>query len=396
MRPELPRRFLFVIHTRWSRDLGAPKVQLELGEALSELGCSWEKFSWEDAFPDGPATRYRLARRLRDVGAQNRSFSRRAIDFVRRNADRFDVVEAHQTDLPVTKRQLRFKGLLVARSVGFIPSYEAFDRFAASRWPRQDTWRTRLESLLSLPARRRRRRELRPSLDAADLITVPNRDEHRLLSQEWGYGNRVVHVPIGLPPHRLLSLAGAAEFPGQPRVVFVGTWNERKGSRDWPAIVARVQQSVPEATFRFLGTSIPAETVLAAFGERGGAVEVVPSFRAAELPGLLAGARVAGFPGYLEGFGISVLETLAAGLPTVVYDAPGPRDIVAPLAHPRLVPLGDVNTFADDLVHWLRTDGASWRAAADDARRGAATFDTQRIAEQTLALYADRWKGLRP
>ena len=53
-----------------------------------------------------------------------------------------------------------------------------------------------------------------------------------------------------------------------------------------------------------------------------------PTFEEADLPSLLADCAVALFPSYVEGFGLAVLEQLAAGLPTIAYDVPGPRQIL--------------------------------------------------------------------
>src|ERR1700674_1205256 len=131
-------RILMVIHTHWTRDLGAPRVQLELAEEMRALGHQVDKFSYEDAFPRLAAPRGRagaFAARLRAYLASNLSFAERAAAYVRAHAGRFDAIDAHQTDLPFPKRRLGFAGLLVARSVGLIPAYQEFERFAAARWP---------------------------------------------------------------------------------------------------------------------------------------------------------------------------------------------------------------------------------------------------------------------
>src|SRR4051812_4521663 len=103
-------RILTIIHTPWSRSLGGPRPQFELSAEWVKLGHVCEKFSLEDAFPDG--------RRPRGV-----RFADRAGAFVRANAGRFDVIDCHQTDLPFLKANLGFAGLLVARSVGLMPLY---------------------------------------------------------------------------------------------------------------------------------------------------------------------------------------------------------------------------------------------------------------------------------
>ncbi len=395
--PHRPLRILMVIHTPWTRNLGGPRVQLELGEELTALGHEVAKWSYEDAFPPtaAPPPRTRWAAALAADFATNRDFSRRAVTFVRRTAQDFDIIDAHQTDLPVAKARLGFNGLLVARSVGLIPAYEAFERWATERWPQAVPLRERVRRLLSYPGARRRRRRVLPSLRHSDLINVSNRDDLATVRDTMGFGDKVVCFPFGLAAGRRAALA-AAQQPAAERlrratVAFIGTWNQRKGAADWPAILDHLRRRNPSARLLLLGTGLGAERVLASFpAELRGAVQVVPAYDSDELPGLLASATVGAFPGYLEGFGFSVLEKLAAGLPTVTYDAPGPRDQMQRLARPRMVPPGDVEAFAGHLAEVLALSPTAYEAASADSHQAADTFAWSRIARATLDTYRER------
>jgi glycosyltransferase involved in cell wall biosynthesis len=120
----------------------------------------------------------------------------------------------------------------------------------------------------------------------------------------------------------------------------------------------------------------------------------VPHFRSDELPGLLGAVSVGAFPGYLEGFGLGVLEMLGSGLPTLAYDAAGPRDMLRLHAFPSLVPTGDVAAFAAGLIALLRAspeEHARWSAAS---RAVAARFSWEEIARRTASLYAERLAAL--
>lgn len=389
-------RVLMMIHTPWSAELGGPRAQMEIGEELTAMGDRVEKFSYEDAFPGGqvarPARGPRWARTLAGYAASNRSFALRARRFVLAHGHRFDVIDANQTDLPFAKSRLAFSGLLVARSAGLIPVYAEFERWAARRWPEPASLRHFAHGSLTWPGRRRRLRDARRSLEHADLINVPNRDELEILRAEPELGAKAIWLPLGVSARRRAELAraaaGAEERLAARTVVFIGTWNSRKGSRDWPRIAALVREREPAARFLFLGTGLHREAVLREIPEALRAcVEVVPSFEAPELPARLARATVGAFPAYLEGFGLSVLEKLAAGLPTVTYDAPGPRDMMSRLAHPSMVPVGDVEAFAGAVVAVLGLSPESYAQRSEDARRAAAWFDWGRIARETRAAY---------
>lgn len=391
-------------HTSWSRNLGAPRVQLELAEEFRAMGHEVEKLSHEDVFPPAPSRPATGPRRIPAKVAEylrtNRSFAARARDYVRAHGHRFDVVEANQTDLPFAKSDLRFSGLLVARSVGLMPAYQEFERMAARKWPEPRTAQRLAHAVLTWPGRRRRLRDVEPSFRHADLINVSNRDDLAAVAGGMGFGSKVVLFPFGLSEARreafLRARAGTEERLAARLVAFIGSWNSRKGAMDWPRIVREVRRRLPEARFRFLGTGHAPEYVRRGFdAEDLPAIEVVPAYDSDELPELLAGATAGAFPGYLEGFGFSVLEKLAAGLPTVTYDAPGPRDMMRHLAEPDLVPAGDVAAFAGRLVRLLTLSPAEHAERSADSARAAGLFSWPEIARGTLAAYSRALEELR-
>lgn len=388
-------RVLMIIHTQWSRNLGGPRVQLELGEELCKLGCEVSKFSYEDAFPEPmPRSSGKLGGLVTTLRG-NRSFAKRAIARVQGNAERYDVIDAHQTDLPVPKAALGFSGLLVARSVGLIPEYAKFERWAERRWPQDNTLRQRVHRLMTMPGTRRRLHDVLPSFRHADLINVSNRDDLVTVRDGMGFGEKVVWFPFGLSDERRAAFDAAAWAPALRQsaktIAFIGTWNTRKGCRDWPEIFARVRACEPDAKLLLLGTGIGEDQVRRGFpADAQSAISVIPSYDSEDLPRLLAGATVGAFPGYLEGFGFSVLEKIAAGLPTVAYDAPGPRDILGRMPQPAMLPPGDTAGFAATLASMLKLPAAAYITHAEQCREAAATFSWAEIAKATLSTYRQR------
>jgi glycosyltransferase involved in cell wall biosynthesis len=121
------------------------------------------------------------------------------------------------------------------------------------------------------------------------------------------------------------------------------------------------------------------------------AIDVVPQFAPAELPGLLAGCSIGAFPSALEGFPFGLLEMLAAGLPVVAYRAPGANMM---LPDEWLAPRTDARTVAARLVKLLR-DPEKLVTAQLEARRRSRAFDWDEIAAQTAAEYEARLARLR-
>lgn len=388
---DLPLRVLMVLHMPWDGNLGAPRVQLELADEFRSRGHVVDKFCYTDAFPREPSSK--LGTVLR------RSFAGHAQRHVRSVGSRFDVIDAHHGNLPYAKSDLGFAGLLVARSSGLYRFYRDFERYERRRWPDEPRG--------TLPGRTLRRwqswREAlrqRRSLGCADLINVPNDEEQAFVRDELGLGHKCVVIPNGLAHARFTAFERESGAPEsklvKPRVAFIGYWSPRKGSRDWGAIVRSVRAEVPEAGFDFLGTGCDEGAVLSDLAlDRSEGVRVVPSFDSDQLPRLLAEATVGAFPSYIEGFGLGVLEKLAAGIPTVAYNVPGPRAILRELDHTLLTPAGDTAALAARVVAMLRMSAPDYAALAARCRAQARQHSWSTLAERTLAVYAERLAEVR-
>lgn len=385
--PGRPLRVLMVMHMVDSRDLGGARVQLEIGDELRAHGCEVRVLAREEILG---------ARRGGRLDVSPDAFAAAAIRQVREIARDYDVIDAHQGNLPVAKRRLRFDGLLVARSVGLVPLYADFARESRRRWPE-----TSRGHPLARPMRRwRMRRSLRlaeRTYRLADLISVPNEDERAYLERRLGLGARTVVLGLGIEERRLHSLAAAAGPPRErgPRIAFIGTWTARKGARDWPQIVAAVGRLIPAASFLFLGTHSSQADVERALGVAGDTVAVVPSYTSEELGGLLRGVRAGALPSYIEGFGIGVVEKMAAGIPSVCYDVPGPRETMGRVDPRLLVPAGDTDAFARRLVELLEMDDDAYRVLGERCREVAAQFSWRVIAARTLTIYSERLAAIR-
>ena len=383
-------RILLVVNHHWDPRLGAVRVFMEVAEQWRRAGHTVESYSATDAFPGKRATPALAA--LRQL-----TFGYKAAAFVAANATRFDVVDALIGSLHGSKRTLRLEGLLVARSVGLYLLYERFDHEARRRWPA--TKGKGITRLFYNTTGRWFRSLSDRALRHADLVNVPNQEEKKCL-ESAGISAAIAVQPYGLSAERRTALAKAAA-PAERRlqlrkISFVGMWAPRKGSRDWPAILRLVWKHIPEACFCFLGTMVDPDRVLSdlglKFSER---ISSVPEYSQADLPGLLSECAVGGFPSYVEGFGIAILEQLGAGIPTVAFDVAGPRDMLSRVSADLLVPSGDSERFAEALVRLLRLDAAAYRDLSARCRAVAAEFQWSLIANDTAHIYQSHLARMR-
>lgn len=118
----------------------------------------------------------------------------------------------------------------------------------------------------------------------------------------------------------------------------------------------------------------------------GDSIEITGWVPRHELYSLYASARAFVYPSTFEGFGMPVLEALAAGIPTACSDIPPLREVA-----------GDAALFFDPFdedsiasaIERVMHDSALRDQLAHDGRERARPFSWQRCAEQTLQVLRD-------
>lgn len=375
-------RILGVVNLPWDPRLGAARVWFELSEQWTKAGHKIDRFCLDDAFPK--PTRSRALSSWRQA-----VFPYRAARYVRRNAGKFDVIDCLIGTLPFSKKSLQFDGLLVGRSIGLYLAYDEFIRFSRRRWPDQPRGKF-LGRLLYTFTSWLLLRSADRSLADCDLLNVPNKDEEQRL--EKCSTAPAIALPYGLNESERAALAGAAksapERLARKEICFIGMWGLRKGARDWPEIVRAILNSVPNARFAFLGTMTDEQTVLGDLQlAPSESIRCLTSYDPKELPQLIGGSAVGLFPSYIEGFGLSVIEQLACGIPTIAYDVPGPRHIFDGTGSELLVPVGNVKAMTDRALEILRMSETDYSALSAKCRQIAARFDWEQIAADTIRQY---------
>jgi glycosyltransferase involved in cell wall biosynthesis len=168
--------------------------------------------------------------------------------------------------------------------------------------------------------------------------------------------------------------------------VFLGDLLPRKGVYDLVAAWAEVVREFPGARLVLAGTGERAELKTA--------VEAAGMSHAVHLPGwvdfdakrkLLAEADLFVLPSYIEGVPISLLEAMAAGLPSVLTPVGGVLDTVDDGCEVLIVPVGDRAALARAIVHLLGSPEYA-RQMGESARR--------RVAQYDIEVYVDKLSGI--
>ncbi len=185
-------------------------------------------------------------------------------------------------------------------------------------------------------------------------------------------------------PHRL---GVAAE---QRVILFIGQLIGRKGfdllARAMPAVV----QAVPQANFVFISHNRQGAAELRRLVAAGGVADrlhLLGSVDEEEKIRLLHTADVIAAPSRYEGFGIPLIEGMAAGKPVVTTDVPAGNELIAHERTGLLVPYDDVDALVAALVRVLHDPTLAQRLGTAGRQVVCQHYTAERLAAQLEAWY---------
>lgn len=203
-------------------------------------------------------------------------------------------------------------------------------------------------------------------------------------------------VERGVPPERIRVIHNGiqqsrAEAPPPSqrpyRMVYLGRLEPYKRIDVMLRAAAELTGRFPELEIAVIGRgqSRPELERLAEELGLGGRTRFAGFVSDAERDRILAGSRVCLCPSVKEGWGITVIEANALGVPVVATGAPGLRDAVRDGETGFLAPEGDVAAFAARAGELLAGGGAADRMSAA-ARAWSRRFDWDTAARDTAEV----------
>jgi len=103
------------------------------------------------------------------------------------------------------------------------------------------------------------------------------------------------------------------------------------------------------------------------------------------VPQFLAGHDVYVLPSYSEGFAISLIEAMAAGLPIITSTNTGAPDTILEGREGFVIPAGDVDALVDRL-RWFAANREKIPAMSTAAKQKAREFSWERYGERYEAM----------
>ncbi|HVQ28523.1 MAG TPA: glycosyltransferase, partial [Vicinamibacteria bacterium] len=184
-----------------------------------------------------------------------------------------------------------------------------------------------------------------------------------------------------------------------PVVGFVGRLVAEKGVPELLRAARLVRERVPQTVFLLVGGSDEEKPgSLTPDAARAAGVEGACVFTGVrhDLPELYRAMDVFALPSHREGFPRAAMEAAAMGLPCVVTDVRGCRQVVAQGENGLLVPARDDAALANALAELLLAPSLARLMGTEGRRRALRDFDEQRVFATVLAEYERllREKGL--
>jgi glycosyltransferase involved in cell wall biosynthesis len=166
------------------------------------------------------------------------------------------------------------------------------------------------------------------SIRSADYGAVANREAWAMAQITHGRDPGCVsYVPNGTEESFFVPRDYGRREP--PRLLFVGSWIDRKGIRYLAEAFALLYRELPKVTLSVAGCTAREEVVKNSFAvEVRDRVRVIPFVKRPDMPALYAAHDIFVFPSLAEGMPLTLLEAMATGMAVVTSDVPGMVELV--------------------------------------------------------------------
>ncbi|HEU5012661.1 MAG TPA: glycosyltransferase family 4 protein [Roseiflexaceae bacterium] len=223
-------------------------------------------------------------------------------------------------------------------------------------------------------------------------------------------------MQLGVPPERITVLPNAVDLssfdegpttnderassngvlssivhrPSSPTILFIGQLVPRKGFDVLARAMPAVARQFPTASFVFVSHNRQSEAELRQLVAEGGVeshMQLLGSVSEDEKVRLLREADVVVAPSRYEGFGIPIIEGMAAGRPVVTTDVPAGNELVDHERTGLLVPYNDHHALAAAIVRVLNDRALAERLGAAGRAAVRERYGADRLAADLEAWY---------
>jgi glycosyltransferase involved in cell wall biosynthesis len=382
-------KIVIAIGVRRDREAGAAGVVLNHAEQLQKLGHQVETWFFDDVLPSP-----RWPARFQEL-----EFTFAVSRRIRRNPAQYEVVNLHAPSgcaYGLLRRLFPSAALppYVFTLQGSEERYAVAMRFEEKKGRASHfNWKNRVWQRLY------RQTMYDVALSTADFGNVANREGWVLSELKYSHPpGRIWYIPNGTNPE-FLQPRTFVESEAL-RLLFVGTWLDRKGVFYLVESFEQVATCRPQLSLTVAGCGLPEVEVMAHFpAEIRSRVKVLPSVHREAMPDLYAGHDIFVFPSLVEGMPLTLLEAMASAMPVVTTNACGMADIVENGVNGILVPPADsaqIATAVESLCKSTELRKSLGSAAQETARRLTWAAVTQQLEHVLRAAMLAKERSTPP
>jgi glycosyltransferase involved in cell wall biosynthesis len=378
-------KILIITQAVWNPRFGAVKVHIDIKEEYERQGHKVDKISFDDLYPNGQTPISKIFGKL---------YTLLIFDFLKKNAYKYDVIDANFSCVPFPKDSFNFKGVLLFRSHGIGPVYhwseQNIERYkkALDEDRSNIKIKTRLGDIYRSIQKKAGPKEFQLSIKHADLVHCLNKTEFQYFRENGVPEHKLVLLPNGIPDDfidkmNLSSIQGRANS-----LCFIGAWNVRKGIKDMNEIISIITQSVDIKEVILLGGQHPKKAIESSFDELNKSkLKIIPDFDKTQLLKNIESCKVGMFPSYVEGHPLAIIEQLSIGIPVVAYKVPGSTDILEHVDKSLLITPGDTVSFSKKIIELLQLEAESYRILAEKCKSASRLFLLSKITSDFVNSY---------
>jgi glycosyltransferase involved in cell wall biosynthesis len=301
----------------------------------------------------------------------------------------FDIIEIHE---PIAAFACLFRNLssgsppIVVFSHGLEERSFKIEVEYRKRKNQTLSFKERISSLLTVA-------QSKFAVHSADHVLCCNSQDVNFLEQQGVSPEKITRHFNGiefdyLNAGQTAAIKRAGKFQSQRAILFVGTWQERKGIATLVPALNTVLQAYPDATFTAAGCGGTSDHILNSFGTKvRSRVQVIPYFEGnTALTELYQVHNIFVLPSIFEGQPLVMIEAAAFGLALVTTNVCGMIDFIKPESNGLLVPVSDEEALTAALIR-LCNDRNLVQSLGNAAQVSATKQTWQHSAQNIFKAY---------
>lgn len=194
---------------------------------------------------------------------------------------------------------------------------------------------------------------------------------------------------VHIIPHHAEKMIINDENRDSKTVVFLGRFDPMKNTTHVVKAFKRVVTSIPDAKLHIYGRGAEAQAIEKAIKENSLENNVYLKGFTSNAYKVFEKSAISVMTSDYEGFHLSLIESMVGGCPSVCYDYKyGPKDIVKNGVNGVIIPHGDIDILAENIIDLL-TDDEKRQYMSNEAKKITDIFSEERLIREWNELFTE-------